>query len=1076
MLNRSDDASPYRALEHTGEAGIMTDSSPRTEAPVQIPAFDRSPEFDPKRFASPPAIDRGAPLWSLNGELEVGRLRDQFAVFAEMGLGGLHLHPRTGLTTRYMGDEFLAGIRASVDEAEQRGMHAWLYDEDRWPSGFAGGLATADEGNRLRHLRLSRVRINSGETLPCPTHHGNPLPLATRSFVAAWELTFAEGLLIERRRIAEDEPVAQGRAALYAYLEIPPAWTWFNNTQYVDTLNTTAMRRFIEETHERYYATVGDRFGTVVPAIFTDEPLFRGMDLPQASDDTRDRFLSWTDDLPESYAAEYGEDLLDVLPDVFYDRADGLHCRARWRFHNHHTDRFVAAFAGQLGAWCADHGIALTGHMMAEATLGNQTEWTGETMRSLRHFQLPGIDMLCDSLELTTAKQAQSVARQTGAPGTMSELYGVSNWDFPFEGHKRQGDWQAALGVVLRVHHLTWYQMGGEAKRDYPASIGTHSPWWKRYHLVEDHFARLHAALRSGNPRCRVGMIHPVESYWLVHGPTASFRERQRLEDGFAATLRWMIEDLIDVDLVSEAVLEDLSRDENAGEIQTDGEGHPVFAVGTMSYDAIVVPPVLTMRRTTLERLQRFAAAGGTVFLVDGGPDLIDAETPVRPEDVEGFDAIAWQRSELLAKLEPLRDIRLLTSRQVAASGIVHQQRELPDGGRIVFVARFNDDPNYDLSGAALEIRGSWDVQLLDTAMGTESPHPATTRGGWTSVPLDLPVAGHILLRLLPGAPALAPREIAPQVETGRLPDPVGVELLEDNVLLLDRSEWRLDDGPWQPTTEILTIDNEARRMLGRPPRHGDIAQPWAEPARPHDHRVTVSFTIVVEHETGPVRLALEDASEATIAFDGRPVETVADGEWMDIAFTPVRLGTLEKGEHRLEVSWAFGGSGGLEACYLLGDFGVKVCGTRAVVTAPVRNLTWGDATRQGLAFYGGVIRYRVQTTLPEGDESCVSIAHARGALVDVHWPDGSVTPVFRAPWIARAPESVRGEVELTIDCYGTRINTFGQVHNVAKNYRWWGPKSWRTEGDDWAEEYQLKATGVLVAPRVLRTSDRAGA
>ena len=39
----------------------------------------------------------------------------------------------------------------------------------------------------------------------------------------------------------------------------------------------------------------------------------------------------------------------------------------------------------------------LTGHMMEEPTLRlSQTAALGETMRSYRSFQLPGIDMLCD--------------------------------------------------------------------------------------------------------------------------------------------------------------------------------------------------------------------------------------------------------------------------------------------------------------------------------------------------------------------------------------------------------------------------------------------------------------------------------------------------------------------------------------------------------------------------------------------------------------------------------------------------------------------------------------------------------
>lgn len=79
-----------------------------------------------------------------------------------------------------------------------------------------------------------------------------------------------------------------------------------------------------------------------------------------------------------------------------------------------------------------------------------------------------GIDMLCDFHEYTTAKQTQSIVRQTGAEGMLSELYGVTGWDYDFRGYKLQGDWQAALGVTVRVPHLAWMTMKGEAKRDYP--------------------------------------------------------------------------------------------------------------------------------------------------------------------------------------------------------------------------------------------------------------------------------------------------------------------------------------------------------------------------------------------------------------------------------------------------------------------------------------------------------------------------------------------------------------------------------------------------------------------------------
>lgn len=54
------------------------------------------------------------------------------------------MHVRVGLDTEYMGEEFMDMIRACVDYAESKKMLACLYDEDRWPSGAAGGKVMMD--------------------------------------------------------------------------------------------------------------------------------------------------------------------------------------------------------------------------------------------------------------------------------------------------------------------------------------------------------------------------------------------------------------------------------------------------------------------------------------------------------------------------------------------------------------------------------------------------------------------------------------------------------------------------------------------------------------------------------------------------------------------------------------------------------------------------------------------------------------------------------------------------------------------------------------------------------------------
>ena len=95
-------------------------------------------------FENPTAEYRGTPFWAWNNTLTKEELRRQIDVFKEMGLGGFHMHVRSGMATPYLSDEFMALVKACVEKAKEKKMLAWLYDEDRWPSGTAGGRVTAE--------------------------------------------------------------------------------------------------------------------------------------------------------------------------------------------------------------------------------------------------------------------------------------------------------------------------------------------------------------------------------------------------------------------------------------------------------------------------------------------------------------------------------------------------------------------------------------------------------------------------------------------------------------------------------------------------------------------------------------------------------------------------------------------------------------------------------------------------------------------------------------------------------------------------------------------------------------------
>jgi len=1039
-------------------------------------ARSREPELADDLFRDPPCDYRGAPFWAWNETLDADRLRRQIRQMKRMGLGGFHMHSRTGLGTPYLDDDFMACVRACVDEARDQDMLAWLYDEDRWPSGAAGGLVTCDHRYRIRSLRITPRELEVGDDLGRRAPAEVRYVPGSRDLVATYAVRIEDGLLVARRRIADPAEAGEGEAVWRAYREVAGDATWFNNQAYLDTLNAEAVARFREETHERYRAVVGGEFGSLVPAIFTDEPQVRRVELLDHGDRVGDVVLPWTDDLPESYREAHGDDLLNELPDLIWEPADGRLPPVRWRFRDHVAERFATAFADVLGAWCGEHGIALTGHMMDEPTLESQSHSIMEAMRHYRGFQLPGIDMLCDAQEFTTAKQAQSAARQFGRPGVLSELYGVTNWDFPFEGHKRQGDWQAVLGVTARVHHLSWVSMAGNAKRDYPASIGYQSPWWREYPLIEDHFARLNTLLTRGRPLVRLAVIHPIESFWLCRGPTGQCRDELQAQEGrFRDLADWLLHGLLDFDYVAESLLPSQQED------LPDSDS---FAVGAMRYDAVVVPALRTIRATTLDRLEAFADAGGRVLFAGRVPDHVDAIPGDRAERLAGrCERLPFERPALLASLEDLREIdvrdggggrpddclaqiRVDSERRHAVLCCTRRER------RIATRPWSPGDSDYEI-----RFPGRWRVLGNDTLTGERRAQPCRHEAGRTVVRWTPTVAGSLAVTLEPDAETgdAPPSQPAAWHGLGEVRDPVAFVREEPNVLVLDQGEFRRDDGAWLACEEIHRAENRIRKELGWPPKTGAVAQPWVAGRDHRRTRIAFRFAIASDVAVAGARLAVERPDATRLRFDGEEVPAAADGWWVDEAIRTVPLPDFGPGEHELIVERELNPADSWEWCYLLGDFGVDLRGRHARLVPLPETLTWGNAAAQELPFYAGNLTYRCRIALEESGEHALRLPHWRGALVRVELDGRDVGRIAFDPYRCELGHLGAGEHELVLTVFGNRVNAFGALHNCAPGWRWWGPPAWDTRGDAWSYEYQLRPFGLLTAPVLERPSVRGG-
>ncbi len=1039
---------------------------------------------------------RGAPFWAWNGRLDPAELRRQIRLMREMGLGGFFMHSRVGLDTTYLSEEWFDCVRACLDEADKLGMKAWLYDEDRWPSGAAGGLVTVDPQYRLRRLVMRRA--DDGTV---------PAPVAGGEVVGLFRVRFSAGAMASYERLAavpSDGRVALGvdEALLLFSVELEQPSSWYNGQTYLDTMDQEAVAKFIEVTHEAYRREVGEAFGGTVPGIFTDEPAHTQVAMAAGEGCW---VTAWSRTFAETFLARYGHDLRERLPELFYDLADGTMSVARYQYHDCLTAMFVAAFGRQIGDWCERHGMLYTGHLLEEDSLSSQTNQVGSCLRFYEHMQAPGMDLLTEHWRVyDTAKQVSSAARQFGRRWRITETYGCTGWDFSFAGHKALGDWQAALGINVRCQHLAWYTMQGEAKRDYPAGIFYQSPWWRDYAMVEDYFARVNLAMTEGEEVRDILVVHPVESMWTL--TRVGWHEDAAVKacDRMLVALRdTLLQAHLDFDYGDEEMLGRLGS-------VVDGEGGVRLALAQGRYRAVVVPPLRTVRASTLALLRRFREQGGLVVFAGVPAGHVDAvASDAARELAAGCVAVPFAGDDgheaLMAALAPVRQVSIHTADGTEIAPALYLLRESAEAWHLFICNSGHSAAQLAHEGSDAMVRDRRAAFMqVDVALAATTPHAPVeldaergtlhgtdaerTTSGWV-VHTALPALGSRLFvfpkEALPAgvAATVQPRRTpGREVRTAELtPRKWDVALSEDNVLPLDGPSWRIDGGAWQKPQDILRVDQAVRRHLGVAPRGGQMVQPWARPrvADPRRACVELRHEFTVRNlPVGELFLAMECPETCQVRVNGVPLcRDAENGWWCDRSLRkiPIPVDVLRLGKNQVELTFpAYDEThSGLEMAYLLGDFGVRLGARgRRTLIRRVDALRLGDWVGQGLPFYAGSVAYRtrIRPDVADGQRLVVAVREYRGVAVRVSVDGVSAGLVAWDPHEVDITGLVAGKraALLQVEVVGHRRNSHGPFHFHEKWPDWTGPWQFIATGDAWTDEHQLVPCGLMAPPRLV--------
>jgi hypothetical protein len=1016
-------------------------------------------------FQCPPSRLRGKPFWSWNGCMDRDEILRQIEVMGRMGMGGAFMHSRTGLKTEYLGHEWFDLINAGAERFGQNGLEGWLYDEDRWPSGTAGGMVTTDLQYRMRSIVMRHY--NGGDVIDWSSEE---------DFLEAY-LVDLEGLNLSDYTQIERHAYTHcpaGQQLLVFFREIHPSNSFYNGGAYLDTLNRDATEAFIASTHEKYREHCGQHFGQSILGIFTDEPhrgfiLCDKVEQPGASQSSHS--LPYTEGLFDLFESHFGTPLRGRLPELIFQYRGQPLSLLKWQYVELLQRLFIDNWARPYADWCRKNNLLLTGHVLHENTLAAQVIPVGSLFRYYETMSYPGIDVLSNCCtDFWIAKQVVSSARQFGKPYVLSELYGCSGWDLGFDGHKRIGDWQAFQGVNLRCHHLSLYSLAGESKRDYPASILDQSVWYSEYKHVEDYFSRINHVLEQGVPDCDVLVVHPGESLWAqfylgwATWLGSASAQIDAIENKFSTLYHWLADAQIDFDYGDE---EQIGR---LGVVEV-VDGEAFFRLGQMRYRSIVLGGLDTVRSSTLKQLQDFVSIGGSVVFVGPCPGYVDV---LPSEAAVAFADVAvrcnWSQVSLVAAVRAVCDQLLQLNRGLGVPGVISHVRRLENGDVILALVNTTE---LTISDVDVHLAVVGQVERLNCRDGSTCREEPELNDGALRWTLSFaPLQEHVFRVYVNSMPIGQLSDSCLETPVYRnsilLDGAFEYELSEPNVLVLDKARWKLEDGLWQVTEEFLRIDKYVRKQLGWPLRNGTMVQPWCRKGEPETGpMLQLEYDFEVEIMPAALTLVMEQPERWELCLNGQSVSLSVDGDYfIDAAFKRIELPVahLKEGINTLSLQTIIMEDTDIEALFLIGDFGVEQRGTHFALTSLPEQLMIGDLVSQGLPFYSGKVCYSTALdAISENQPFVCELPDFASACVQVQCAEAVemlAFPPYRAAFTAPCAQPL-----LQIDVYLTRQNLFGPFHRLPRKSPITSPESFRTEDAEYTEEYLFFPSGLLAAP-----------
>ena len=446
-----------------------------------------------EKFQNPAKEYTTVPFWFWNDKIDKTEIVRQLKLMHEQKVYECVIHARHGLETPYFSEEWFECIGFTIREGKRLGMRFWIYDENNFPSGYAGGKVLEKNPDFCgKHIKC--FTLKPGETLKA--HEIIDVVAVFKKEKSGWVNTELSDLSEERKVYA----------ICYTHWKVA-----YGEDYYIDLLNPEATSEFINVTHKEYLKRFGSEFGSVIRGFFSDEAgFYNGLQLPW-SDRNDDGTLVWTDKFPAYFKEINGYDIVDNLPYLFEFDAE-ISPKVRVDFYETVSKLYREFFLRPQRYFCEEHGMKFIGHLHYEDYLHLQIATQGNFTKAVSELSYAGLDRIEYTPGAISERLVSSVARQYGMERTLSETFAQGGWDFTMQDMRRWTDFQLVRGVNMFVVHAFFYSVEDFRKDDAPPSYFFQSPAFPFYNMYSDYVMRLSQLLSSGKARNGIAVYYPTAS------------------------------------------------------------------------------------------------------------------------------------------------------------------------------------------------------------------------------------------------------------------------------------------------------------------------------------------------------------------------------------------------------------------------------------------------------------------------------------------------------------------------------------------------------------------------------------